>query len=40
VVWKSTATDSKHYRVLPAISQNALAELIEDLMAQPPNQGR
>ncbi len=40
VVWKSTATDSKHYRVLPTISQYALAELIEDLMAQPPNQGR
>jgi len=40
VVWKSTATDSKHYRVLPTISQSVLAELIEDLMAQPPNQGR
>jgi hypothetical protein len=40
VVWKSTATDSKHDRVLPTISQSVLAEVIEDLMAQPPNQGR
>ena len=40
VVWNSKAVGSKHYRVLPRISESALAEMIEDLMVQPPNKGR
>lgn len=39
VVWDRRAVDSKHHRVLPRISQTALAELIEDFMAQPPRNG-
>jgi len=34
--WDSKAVDSKHHKVLPKISESALAEMIEDLMAQPP----
>jgi hypothetical protein len=36
IVWDAKAVDSKHHRILPAIPESALAEMIEDLMAQPP----
>ncbi len=39
VVWDPKATQSKHHRVLPRLSDSALAEMIEDLMAQPPKSG-
>ncbi len=39
VVWEPKAAGAMHYRVLPKISEAALAETIEDLMAQPPRKG-
>jgi hypothetical protein len=39
VHWDSKATGSKHHKVTPQMPEPALAELIEDLMAQPPKSG-
>jgi hypothetical protein len=40
VVWDPKAPHPKHHRVQPKISESALAEMIEDLMAAPPNSAR
>lgn len=40
IVWKPESAGSKHSRVLPKISESAVAEMIEDLMAQPPGESR
>jgi hypothetical protein len=40
IVWEGKAGDAKHYRAQPRIPESALAEMIEDLMAQPPGAGR
>jgi len=39
VVWDPKATNSKHYKVQPRLSDSALAEMIEELMAEPPKLG-
>ena len=40
VVWEGKAGDAKHFRAQPKIPESALAGMIEDLMAQPPNTAR
>ncbi|MHC1769946.1 MAG: hypothetical protein AB9869_37630 [Verrucomicrobiia bacterium] len=36
VVWDAKATNSKHHKVQPRMSDSALADMIEALMAEPP----